>query len=325
MAANTTVFEYKTDNYINSYDFNALADNGGGLAFDSTADRSITTYSFPHDLHRNPGRSAHVMQININENKTVSLGGAFSGLTSTITNIPGQIVNQLSPSTNGSGNPDNQINSSGLTSIATGFGTKRMKGAIFLYMPATVVFTNMNNYADISLTDLAINAGKSVLNATGRVIPGMGVVAAGLDATTDIGQTAAALGGLPINPKVEILFSNTPQRSFQFDFLFAPTSRDETNDLYNIIKTIRREAAPKAVDLVFWQAPSTFSISFLHNGKENTSIPKVQEAVLEQIDTDFAPSGVWSTFSNGYPTQVRMQLRFREKAPNDRDKIDQGY
>lgn len=321
--ANTTTFSYTTDQYIQSYDPNALA-NPNATATDSiggsTNPYSFQQYSFPADLHSNPTRSAHVLQININENNTVD-----------ISQIPQFVQNAgFNSLMNQSGPPDSR------TAILSGsptFGTTRMKGAIFLYIPSTVVFNNINQYADISLTSLGLGVAKGVLNIAAGLEGGLvGLVGAGSGAINNIanefGDAASAgmaLGGTPINPMVEVLFSNTPQREFMFDFLFAPSTKAETQSLYNIIKTLRYEAAPTPVDNVFWRAPSTFDLSFLHNGVENTSIPKIQECVLTQINVDYAPSGVWSTFTNGYPTTIRMTLFFRERHPNDRLQIGAGY
>jgi len=328
-SGNTQTFVYTSNPQVSDYtgSLSDLANNGGGIQPSDLASRSIDVMSFPADLHSNPRRASHVMQININQN-TVSDPSAF--LSAAAKTTLGLLIPGSANIANITGAPDDR---GGFKNPLTSFGTARMKGAIFLYMPATVQYTNTHEYSDISLTGLAGDAAKAGLNIATAIFGGeAGLLSNFLGATSKVGdfignegQVAAQLGGLPINPKVEVLYAQTPQRTFQFDFLFAPTSPEETNTLYKIIRALRSEAAPEPVNGIFWRAPSTFDISFLHNGAENFSIPKIQECVLTQIDVDYAPSGTWSTFTNGYPTQVKLQLRFRERWPNDKQKIDQGY
>ena len=319
-------FTYLTDNAVQSYDPNGLANQGIGTASNDTiggkSSYDFNTFTFPADLHSNPDRSSHVMMIKINEN-TIGL------------NDPGTIVSNAlhggySQYLNLSGSaPDNKATGT------TSFGYTRMKGAIFLYMPPTVQFTNQNQYTDISLTALgkdAISGAASVLSLgagkEGFMASLFGGVQKAVSSVASGVGNIAAMGGYPINPMVQILFTNTPQREFQFDLMFAPSTQAETGTLSNIIHTLRREAAPEPVRtglVPFWKAPSSFDITFLHNGKENLAIPKIQECVLTQINVDYAPQGPWATFTNGYPVSVRMTLTFRERYPNGRDRIDLGY
>lgn len=54
--------------------------------------------------------------------------------------------------------------------------------------------------------------------------------------------------GTAINPKVEVLYRNTDLRRFQFNFLFAPTSANETKNMEDIIRTLRFHSAPELVN-----------------------------------------------------------------------------
>lgn len=324
--SNTTSFVYNVNpafQSLNSSQINDLANSTSAdtVQFDNDADRSITTYNFPADLFSNPNRASHVLQININENKIKDIGtlagSTLSGIGTAAADSAAMIVNATTGDKTPTVNP------------LAGFGVSRMKGAIFLYMPSSVTFSNTNQYSDVSLTNLVEKtAGDTLFTAVASQLSKFGEALGITHVAGDLVNASgdlAALGGLPINPKIEVLFQTTTQRGFQFDFLFAPSTPQETDTLYNIIKTLRREAAPVSVSGIFWRAPSTFNLSFLHNGVENAALPKIQECVLEQIDIDMAPSGNWSTFKNGYPTQVRMQLRFRERWPNDQTNIDAGY
>ena len=54
--------------------------------------------------------------------------------------------------------------------------------------------------------------------------------------------------GTAINPKVEVLYRNTDLRRFQFNFLFAPTSEEETRRMEDIIRILRFHSAPELVN-----------------------------------------------------------------------------
>lgn len=217
--------------------------------------------------------------------------------------------------------------------------TTRIVESIALYIPGTVAYGTNNVYEDISLTNLV---GSGVSAAAGLVSKGLNAlglkgVASAIDfssraagAAASAADRAAKIAGYPINPRVEILFSNTLQRQFQFDFLFAPRSKEESDTLEQIIHTIRFHAAPEISPIsgiggILWVPPSEFDITFYYRGQENTHIPRINTCVLENIDLDYAPSGVWSTFSNGYPVQIRMQLKFRETEVAHRLRIQQGF
>jgi len=62
----------------------------------------------------------------------------------------------------------------------------------------------------------------------------------------------------------------------------------------------------------------------MYKGKENPNITKVTEAVITNIDVNYAPNG-FSTNSDGAPVQTQMTISFRENALIDRNKIKEGY
>lgn len=188
------------------------------------------------------------------------------------------------------------------------------------YMPNPIIFQDGNSYDDISLMEM----GSSFITNAATVNPAAGILTRG---TVDAVGGAAKLTGYPINPKIEILFKNKPQRRFEFEFMFSPESESESEHLREAIQTLRMTASPEKVgpaNGILWRSPDTYDIKFFHNGEENTMIPRVQECVMESIEVDYTQTGMWTTFSNGFPVQTRMRLQFREREPNDRLNIEQG-
>jgi hypothetical protein len=213
--------------------------------------------------------------------------------------------------------------------------TRRIEESIALYMPnSELTFSDSHDFENISLTKF-VGSGITDMIKTGvSFIPeAENIVGAITNAVGKYGGSASQiLANSPINPKVEILFANTFQREFAFEFLLSPSSQQEANDLENIIRTIRFHAAPeyRGVNQFFWLPPSEFDLTFYYvdaagNILENTKIPRINTCVLKQVDVSYAPSGAYSTFDDGHPVQTRMVLRFIETEVNSKLRIAQGF
>jgi hypothetical protein len=213
-------------------------------------------------------------------------------------------------------------------------------------MPTPLIFTSENKYEEISLTAIAGQVSKLGATAvaaaaarflTGRVSSGLAAGAAArrvLDAAGNVARQGAALGGFPINPKVEVLFAATPQRQFVMDWLLAPKNERESETIKRIVQTLRYHAAPELglntgvgfLDgLPFFIPPAEFDITFYNKGKENTNMPRINTCVLERIEVQYDPSGIYSTFRNGHPVAVRLQMAFRETEIIHKTRVLQGF
>lgn len=209
--------------------------------------------------------------------------------------------------------------------------------SIVVYMPNTLNFTQNNEYEDVSLTTIA---GKTFLGVVGSFLPNLSKA---IGAVGEAAATGAKLAGAPINPQTEVLFSNVALRTFQFDFLFAPTSETETETLNKIIKQLRLAAAPGSylggeiavgdfsanIPTLLYEPPQKLNIHFYQKKSGETILnpylPKLRTSVIESLDFDYAPTGVYSTFSNGYPVSVRMMLRVKEDEVLLKSYVNEGY
>lgn len=218
--------------------------------------------------------------------------------------------------------------------------TSRIVESIALRMPENIEFGQANEYDDINLTDIASSVvGTGIKGATGFIGGLVGSVSSGAgnavtlagDVLTGSGSAigkVAAYAGRPINPKVEFLYKNTPQREFLYDFLLAPDSEAESLAMEQIIKMIRFHAAPevdRASNGFTYTPPSEFDITWYYRGVENTKIPRVNTCVLTRTDINYAPQGQWATFSNGHPVACRFQMKFQETEVNSKLRIAQGF
>jgi hypothetical protein len=115
-----------------------------------------------------------------------------------------------------------------------------------------------------------------------------------------------------------------------FEILMAPRSETESVIMKNIIQTLRFHAAPEigtflGVSGFTFIPPAEFDITFFNKGLENRNIPRINTCVLNRIEVDYAPTGVYSTFRNGHPVAARLSLGFREIEILHKERIDRGF
>jgi hypothetical protein len=223
--------------------------------------------------------------------------------------------------------------------------TRRIAESIALFMPGPLIFTTENNYEEISLTAIGGQYGKmgavaAAIGITGvltrrrrAAIRGGEAARSFLDAAGNVLRQTASLGGFPINPKVEVLFAATPQRQFVMDWLLAPKNERESDTIRNIVQTLRYHAAPELGlgtntvfdNLPFFIPPAEFDITFYNKGRENLNMPRINTCVLERIEVQYDPSGIYSTFRNGHPVAVKLQMAFRETEIIHKTRVLQGF
>lgn len=328
------------------------ARNAGTWAFGEFKDETLgqreydfTRRVFPSDLGSEGSYNGHYMVININVQDTSQystvngqtifsrLDGEFSKTDTLRFNIDGNFT---------TGNPrdDRADNNQRQNLTSRPRFTQRIKESIAIYMPnSELSFTDAHDYQNISLTkfgaDMLGGIAKFAAPAIGGAIGGVAGLAAGAGVGNFLSSSGERIGniaqifGTPINPKVEVLYANTAQREFTFDFLLAPTNEKESLVVEQIIRTLRFHAAPELrqgyIDSFFYVPPSEFDITFYNRGIENTKIPRINTCVLARMDVSYAPTGVYSTFHNGYPVQMRMMLLFRETEVTHKLRVLQGF
>ena len=133
------------------------------------------------------------------------------------------------------------------------------------------------------------------------------------------------------NPYMEVLFDKMALRTFTYNFKFAPKSKDERDDVQKIIQLFRFHMAPelKGANNRFLTLPSTFDIHYMfqqEDGKasENDFYNRIATCVLEACNVNYTPDGVKS-FRDGSPTQITMELQFKETELLTKDRINEGF
>jgi len=299
---------------------------------------------YPIDLASNPNYG-HAIQFTVH-NYTY-------GLTSAIGNLTG-----------GASTLAQSVNPTSLFKLTA---QKDILSTISLYMPDTLNVEFNNIYADSSLEE-ALGTGKYIagaiadwasayrgssqdrsnyLNLYARGLAG----ALGSVANKDLGGTIGmALKTVP-NPQLQLLFKGVGLRTFQFSFIFTPTSSKEAIMVESIINAFQYYSAPALLgkSQQFLEPPQVFDIKFSFLGGSgltgaftdffknigtniltsqvsgaifgsNQIDPSANPAkifeiyhpcVLKDINLDYAPNG-WAAYADGHPVQTTMTLTFQE-------------
>lgn len=210
----------------------------------------------------------------------------------------------------------------------------RIRSAIAMYMPDTIVHSFAHDYDVASIRDAAGNLGLAarggeglfdavfgdtpvnvannpgLAEALGRIGEGTGLVG------RNFTELALRGEGKAINPQLEMVYKQTRNRGFIFNFKMQPRSSLESRNIKNIIREFKRYSAPSLAgqqeDASYFTIPGQFDIQFMFRNEENRFIGRISSCILEAIDIDYVSSGQFATFDDGSPVEISLQLRFVE-------------
>ena len=200
---------------------------------------------------------------------------------------------------------------------------KRLRSAIALYIPnqLSTRYSAQWSEEDTAMFSAIAKGGQEIGRAmegdvsakrTGGLV-GEVLASAAISAAPG-GQTAGILTGLAANPKKEQAFRNVDFRTFTFEYQFAPKDEAEAQNVLNIVRAFKYHMHPefKSEDAFLYVYPSEFDIAYYHGDKENLNIHRHTSCVLTEMNVNYTPNGVFTTFPNGMPTQISMTLTFKE-------------
>ena len=192
----------------------------------------------------------------------------------------------------------------------------------------------------------AIEAGKMALKGYASKI-GRGIRES--EAMNDIER----LTGQIANSHSEQYFNGIGFRSFSFSYKFQPSSHDETNIVRDIIRQFRRNALPEKSEgglTSFY--PSTFEIEFITphitslkksgsnftkkqrvrkdesgtSSYRNPYMPRLKQLVCTGCNVTYGSGGgAFSSFKDGAPVEIDMELSFTETSKVYMGDVDEGY
>lgn len=145
---------------------------------------------------------------------------------------------------------------------------------------------------------------------------------------TNAGAAAALsnITGLAPNPMKEQIFKGVDFRTFTMEYQFAPRSLNEAQNVLSIINAFKYHMHPEYKDKnnFLFLYPSEFDILYYHGGAENLNIHRHTSCVLTEFNVNYTPNGNFSTFSGGIPTQMNVQMTFKELTILTKELIAEG-
>lgn len=139
------------------------------------------------------------------------------------------------------------------------------------------------------------------------------------------------------NPYKEQFFKSMSNRTFMFEYNFAPRSLKEAETIFTrrsggggdnmgIIQKFAYHMHPELRDSgYFFNYPSEFSIVYYHAGKENPFVRKISTCVLTNMTVDYGSDTGFTTFQEGMPTHATMRLEFLELELMTAQRVYQGF
>ena len=341
---------------------NLFIGRGAATPFNSNS-YSINNYMYPEDLMSNTanyGGNYAVFYINVSTDSKLFNDGAAETVDDFTPRDRGDLIGQnLSKAgligANAIANTIGGALAGGLKGAATaniatlGVGAavtrteaaranrpqKRLKTAIALHIPnqLSIRYGMQWSEDDTSLLAMAAAGGEEVIKALQSGGKNSDVKGVGADIIANLalskgpnaGTNSAALG-LAGNPKKEQVFKNVDFRTFSFDYQFAPKSATEAENVLNIIRSFKYHMHPEFKDTTgfLYIYPSEFDIVYYKGTQENLNIHRHTSCVLTEMNVNYTPNGIFSTFANGMPTQINVTLAFRELALLTKDKVKDG-
>lgn len=129
------------------------------------------------------------------------------------------------------------------------------------------------------------------------------------------------------NPFREQIFKQVGFRTFQFQYTFMPQSKEETENVRNIIEKFAFHMHPDLSDTgLFFKFPSQFDIEYYYKDSANPYLRKVSRCVLEKCDIKYGTdNSKFAQFMNGAPVEIFMNLTFKETEVLSKQRIKAGY
>lgn len=158
-----------------------------------------------------------------------------------------------------------------------------------------------------------------------------GTAIGALGGNVNANQLIARATGQVLNPNLELLFQGVGLRVFPFQFQFFPRNRDEAQMVMAIIRVLKFEMAPSRttkegdLDGIFIRKPSIFHLRYMQGDGSHKFLHKFLPAVLSDMKVNYSASGAYSSFYDGTPTHIQVNLQFKELNPifkEDYDGVD---
>ena len=148
-----------------------------------------------------------------------------------------------------------------------------------------------------------------------------GTAIGALGGNVNANQVISRASGQILNPNLELLFQGVGLRVFPFQFQFFPRNNQEGETVISIIRALKQEMAPSRTSKegnntgVFIRTPSIFQLTYMKGGAKHPYLNSFLPTVLSDMKINYTASGAHSTFHDGIPSHIRLDLQFKELNP----------
>ena len=208
---------------------------------------------------------------------------------------------------------DSQMNS--ITAAAVGGITNTMKnaGAKAIQEGLQAGISEIGKSAGAALEESGLKMG-SAQDLITRKLAADAVNIFGGNVTLE--QIMARQTGEIFNPNMELLFNGPTLRAFKFQFKMMPRNRDESNQVKSIIRTFKKNMAPKTSSgRLFLNTPNIFELRYRQGESDHSFLHKFKQCVLQDLAVNYTGEGNYATYDDGTPISMVMDLTFKELEP----------
>lgn len=167
------------------------------------------------------------------------------------------------------------------------------------------------------------NTGLTLESAKDLITKQLGSQAAAIfGGNVSLNQIQARTDGTIFNPNMELLFNGPTLRSFKFQFKMTPRNDDEMKQIKSIIRSFKKNMSPKTVPnkegatgTLYLKTPSIFELTYMQGGKKHNFLHNFKQCFLENMSVNYTGEGTYSTYDDGTPISMIMDLQFKETEP----------
>ena len=172
----------------------------------------------------------------------------------------------------------------------------------------------------------ALNAGikipnltEDTQNAIRAAISGAAVGQLGSNISAQSVVTRAT--GQILNNNLELLFKGVNLRSFPYSITFSPRNPKEARVVKSIIRSLKMSMAAKAGEYnggaqgIFLKSPDVFQLRYLRDGRDHPFLNNFKLCALTGLNLNYTNAGTYSSYEDGTPVNIRMDVTFKEINP----------
>ena len=203
-------------------------------------------------------------------------------------------------------------------------------------LAATASIINEGKGGVLNSMDAALQIGQQVFDTASGALKDEGVknaiIAAlsgaavgSLGGTVTPSQIVSRATGQVFNPNLELLFNGVNLRVFPFTFEFFPRNKDEADEVKLILRRLKYSMLPEKGGAagIFISAPYIFQLEYMKGRNKHPFLNRFKPMALTNMSVNYTGSNTYSTFYDGSPTHIKVQLLFKELNPIYKEDYDE--